>query len=115
MSSFSCLCGYVVRHSDEPPGSSGVLYSLDSLRRVESAIGNEVASLIAAGSGRAQWLASRFGDRYPSDIADCEIVEDLVARELNASFTAVFRCPRCHRIALGPEGAEVGWRFYSRE
>ena len=116
MGSFTCQCGVVTYEADEPPDASGVLYSLDELFETEARLANRLASFVALQTGpeRTAWLASYFGVGYPEDLSDQEVIADIVSRELDESFTPVFRCPACRRIAAKEEGRD-GWVFYIRD
>src|SRR4051812_6192936 len=99
MSSFHCLCRAAFR-DDDAPDASLVAYPLPVLSAIEGRIAESVAAFHAAGGGlaRAAWLAGHFHASYPADEPDRGVVEDIVSRELNEGFVALFRCPTCGRL-----------------
>jgi hypothetical protein len=113
---FLCICGAVFRDDEEPPGASCVAYPLDELSAIEARIAKYVASLAAARSeaAREAWLKGHFDGVYPTDATDLEVIEDIIGRELNEGFIAMFRCPSCNRVGLCDPGSKA-WAFYRLE
>jgi hypothetical protein len=113
MPNFRCACGASFR--DEAEGDAGlVAYPLPLLGAAESRIAEAICAFLAAGESRTAWIASHFGAGYPAEESDRGIIEDIVSRELNAGFTAMFRCPSCNRVALcDPESN--AWAFFRPE
>jgi len=115
MSSFRCPCGASFRNEAEDDASF-VAYSLPALGAAESRIAEAVRAFFAAdaAASRAKWLASYFGEGYPREEEDRGIIEDIVSRELNREFIAMFRCPSCGRVALSDHDPKA-WVFFRRE
>jgi hypothetical protein len=95
MSRFLCICGAVFRDEEEPPGASCVAYPLDELVAIESRIAKYVADFATARdqTAREAWLKGHFHEGYLTDGTDREVIEDIVIRELDDGFVAMFRCP----------------------
>ena len=116
MSSFLCVCGARFRDEDEPPGASCVAYPLHELDAIESRIAEYAADFVSHRdeAARSAWLGSHFHERYPTEVPDRGVIEDIVSRELNDGFIAMFRCPSCNRVALcDPQSKE--WAFFRPE
>ncbi|HXT58060.1 MAG TPA: hypothetical protein VN699_05465 [Pirellulales bacterium] len=115
MSIFHCVCGVV--NDDEAPDASCVAYPLPAFIAAESRVVASVAAFFAADSGvaRAGWLAAHFGMDYPTDECDRVVVEDIVSREFNDGFIAMFRCLSCGRVWLCDPITNEGHRFAPSE
>lgn len=110
MSQFLCICGKVTHSDDEPRDASGVLHSIADLHEAENRITRLLADYFGSGD-RPAWIRGNFDFPYPEDASDREVISDIVSRELDATFTSVFRCPHCGRIAMkGSE--ETEWKFF---
>jgi hypothetical protein len=118
MSSFYCVCGAVTHEDDEPPGASCVVYTWESFAETERRIAEQVAAFTAVGDepGRGEWIESYFdiGAMYPTDLPDRKVIEDIVSRELNHDFSAMFHCPACDRLAVYDRPSDR-WVFYRPE
>lgn len=114
MSSFSCACGHVTYGLSEPPNTSWVAYPLPALHAVQRRIAEHVSTFAALPSPeeRAAWERSFYGAEIGESSLD--IIEDIVALELNDGFTAMYRCPACGRVALKGEDTEH-WTFFRPE
>jgi hypothetical protein len=115
MSSFTCACGASYCDGAEDDASF-VAYSLPALGAAESRIAEVVGAFLAAddATSRTDRLASYFGVGYHVPEGDPEIIQDIVSRELNREFLAMFRCPCCGRIALCDHAVRA-WVFFRRE
>lgn len=75
-------------------------YPQPVLNSIESRIAKTIADFLATGEGpaRADWIAVYFDTGYLADEPDEMVIEDIVTRELNDGFEAMFRCPSCDRL-----------------
>jgi hypothetical protein len=110
MSQFSCICGKVTHSDHEPRDASGVLHSVAEMQEAEERITRSLSDYFGSADRRA-WVDANLEFPYPEDTSDREVISDVVSRALDATFTSVFRCPHCGRIAI--KGSEdTGWRFF---
>jgi hypothetical protein len=110
MSQFLCICGKVTRSDEEPRNASSVLYSIADLQDAEDRIGRLLADYLVA-ADRPAWVRANFGSSYPEDLSEHELISDVVSHELGATYTSMFCCPHCGRIAM-KGSAEDTWRFF---
>jgi hypothetical protein len=108
-----CACGATFT-DDEVSDASCVAYSLPALAALESRIAVSIEAYLATetNTARAAWLASHFVGGYPNDEPRQAVIEDIVIRELNDGFTALFRCPACGRILLCDPATNIWTSYY---
>ena len=87
-----------------------MLYSIADLQEIEERIARLVTEFMAA-ADKGAWVRAYFGDSYSEDVTGHEMVSDVVSRELNRSFTSVFKCPHCGRFAM-KHSDEQEWQFF---
>ena len=118
MSSFTCICGHVTHDRDEPPGTTLVAYSLPNLNKIEHRITKKISEFLAlpAGEQCLAWQHSFYETDEIREQSTLEVIEDIVSREFNESFLAVYRCPACNRIAMKDASDSDGpWLFFHPE
>src|SRR5687768_8779276 len=110
MSQFLCICGKLTRSDEEPRNASGVLYSIAGLQEAEDRIARLLADYFVA-ADRPAWVRANISASFPEDRCEHDVISVVTSRELNSTFTTVFCCPHCGRIAMkGSE--ETQWHFF---
>jgi hypothetical protein len=47
---------------------------------------------------RTEWLTERFGERYPNDLSDGEVIADVLLSVLSERVLSITECGRCGRV-----------------
>ena len=99
MSKFVCHCGHVISDVEYPSPVSGSILTEKAIARLIAASAKELADLLHhSAESRKEWVRSRFGDGYPADASDTEILEDLLAQQIQLLSYSTIRCDLCGRL-----------------
>ena len=51
-----------------------------------------------AGGRKADWVRSYFGEGYPADLSDADVVDDIYTKVSHGRGRSVYQCPACGRL-----------------
>lgn len=125
MGNFRCSCGFIIPdHTDQLPYKADI-YQLVRDQESDSfwddmleGIDDFVESLI--GGKREEWIGQHFGDRYPRDLLNREVLHDFMVGFFLSRSLGVYQCEQCGRLwiqeapygdayrSFQPEGAWQG-------
>ena len=103
MSKLACPCGYVLSDAEYPSPTQGSIVRQQDEERIDNAFTQAVSSFLAAlrEGTKLSWLRDRFGDSYPPDASDAEVISDLLS--LHAMPLSVSECDHCGRLLVQRE------------
>jgi hypothetical protein len=92
----------------------GICYRGSGSRSLEEIFVRKVNAFLAArGSSRTQWIDATFGNEYPADLSEGEIIADILhscEAELSLS---IAECSNCGRLWLQEEPGLNQYRSYA--
>jgi hypothetical protein len=105
MSKFVCNCGQVISDVKYPSPANFTIFAEQALCTFIAESGRILAELKSADSDgtRQEWINSKFGEGYPSDASDAEVIEDLMAIKVRSLSVCVVRCDACGRLHIQRE------------
>jgi hypothetical protein len=100
MSKMACLCGGVISNTLYPcPTEGWILRDQDQERFYDAASRDIAAFFSASHAGRRDaWIAEYFSPRFPKDVGDEGIVNDIIAHHKRELVLSVAECEKCGRL-----------------
>jgi hypothetical protein len=116
MGKFACRCGYVIHDSSYPCVSSGSLLWEPELETASGEINNTVTDFLraAAGGRKAEWVRSYFGESYPADLSDADVIDDIYSKISHDKGRPVYQCMKCKRLYVRKQGAANEWDCFEK-
>ena len=116
MGKFSCHCGYVIHDSVYPCASSGSLLWEPEFETASGEINNAVTDFLLAATGgrKADWVRSYFGEGYPSDLSDADVIDDIYTKVSHDKGRSVYQCPACGRLYVKKQGFANEWDCFEK-
>lgn len=114
MSKFVCECNYVISCVEHPCAYESIVLPQVQLERILTDLGSMLGSLAQLRSeDRPSWIASQFGEDYPTDAGDDEIIEDMLTQKLTDVGRFMLTCPSCGRLHVQVSAVEKQYRSYA--
>ena len=108
---FRCTCGHVIRdQTNALPYKARLIPDEDVDADFSSFAKVLEAFLMARETGKQkEFLGSYFGEGYPQELALQNIIDDLLAKEIDLSTRFIYECENCGRIFFEkhPEEAKL--------
>jgi len=51
-----------------------------------------------AGGRKAEWVHSYFGERYPADVSDADVIDEIYSKASHDKGRTFYQCPECGRL-----------------
>ncbi|WP_026102704.1 hypothetical protein [Pleurocapsa sp. PCC 7319] len=84
MSTFTCICGFITRESEEAPETNGVLISLRTLNQLVVRQAYGLSKLVeTTQESKNDWVTKYLGSDYPRNFSITEVIEDFLDAEIN--------------------------------
>lgn len=111
MSKMQCRCGHVISDFASPCVTEARVIGDTAFEHFETDFSRQVAAFLAStrDNTRAEWLVEHFGEIYPSDLPDAEVISDLLDSSLRKYAVSMAECERCGRLWLQ---RKVGQNLY---
>jgi len=114
MSKLRCQCGHTISDSVYPCPTEAAVIGNKAYEILDRAFTEEVADFLAASKNgnREGWVIKRFGDGYPKDISDSEVISDLLTYHFMKHSLVLSECEMCGRMWLQREPGENAYRSF---
>lgn len=114
MSKLVCECGNVISAVEHPCAHESIVLPQEQFERILADVGRTLGSLCRLRpEDRRSWIANQFGDDYPADAGDDEIIEDMLTQKLTDVGRFMLTCPNCGRLHMQVSVGEKQYRSYS--
>jgi len=102
MSKMQFRCGHVISDVASPCVTEARVIGDTAFEHFETDFSRHVAALLAStrDNTRAEWLVEHFGEVYPSDLPDAEIISDLLTSSFLKYAASMAECEQCGRLWL---------------
>ena len=115
MSKLQCKCGHVISDGVYPCPTEARCFSQAVHEVLERKFTADVSAFLAAvRSGcRNAWLVKTFGDIYPKDLSDAEVISDLLSILYYNNSLRISECEQCGRLWIQNEVDDIHYRSFS--
>ena len=107
MSKLTCRCGQIISDESFPSPNEGEILREVSEEALLEVVGESIASFIHTQAygleQRVNWLKKNFGDEYPIDASNAEVIHDFLADQLTKMVLSIAECKQCGRMHIQRE------------
>jgi len=116
MGTFTCDCGYVIRDSEYPcPAAGQLIWDAEQAAKNDEAYSALTDYFRAAGEGRkAEWVRDYFGERYPINLPDADVVREIYRKISFNKGRNFYRCPECEGLYVQKQLFTNEWESFVR-
>lgn len=115
MSKLQCKCGHLISDVAYPCPTEARCLSQSVFEALDRRFASDVFAFLAAvRSGcRDAWLVKTFGDIYPKDLPDAEVISDLLSARYFKNSLRISECKQCGRLWIQKEPDDMYYRSFS--
>ena len=67
-----------------------------------------------AGGRKAEWVRDYFGESYPADLSDADVIDDIYTKVSHDKGRFVYQCPECGRLYVQKQGFANEWDCFEK-
>ena len=114
MSKMRCKCGHIISHVVCPCPTEANVIGHKAYEVIDRGFTKEVSDFLTSvrNGNRSQWIVERFGDVYPKEITDSEVISDLLSCHYTMHSLRLSECETCGRIWIQEGTEENAYRSF---